>query len=186
MAWPSTWRVCVAVAETDFLGHCISTASVAPLRDNVQVILDLPTPTDCKTIQQFLAMVNFYCHFFPGVERILQPLTASRYHKSSHLAANHVYRIHRSQGGPVRHSTTASPPAPLSSPLPSNRCLRHPRQNSPPATGRSTLAANRFLQQKLSETEVNYSDCLQLFQVFKTSAPASRADPPVYRLTTNH
>jgi hypothetical protein len=27
---------------------------------------------------------------------------------------------------------------------------------------------------------------LQLFQVFKTSAPASRADPPVYRLTTNH
>jgi hypothetical protein len=29
-----------AVSELDFLGHHISTASVTPLRDNVQVILD--------------------------------------------------------------------------------------------------------------------------------------------------
>ncbi len=43
-----------AVSEIDFLGHRISTAGVAPLCDNVQVILDLPTPTDCKTLQWLL------------------------------------------------------------------------------------------------------------------------------------
>jgi hypothetical protein len=39
-----------AVSELDFLGHRISTASVAPLRDNVQVILDFPKPADCKAL----------------------------------------------------------------------------------------------------------------------------------------
>jgi hypothetical protein len=36
-----------AIAELDFLGHHISTASIAPLRDNIQVILDLPAPAGC-------------------------------------------------------------------------------------------------------------------------------------------
>jgi hypothetical protein len=31
---------------------------VAPLRDNVQVILDFPRPTDCKALQRFLGMMN--------------------------------------------------------------------------------------------------------------------------------
>ncbi len=49
-----------AVSEIDFLAHRISTAGVAPLCNNVQAILDLPTPTDCKTLQWLLGMVNFY------------------------------------------------------------------------------------------------------------------------------
>jgi hypothetical protein len=36
-----------AISELDFLGHRISTAAVTPLRDNVQVILDFPKPTNC-------------------------------------------------------------------------------------------------------------------------------------------
>jgi hypothetical protein len=51
------------IVKLDFLGHCISATSVAPLLDNVrcvQVILDLSTPTDCKALQRFLGMVNFY------------------------------------------------------------------------------------------------------------------------------
>jgi hypothetical protein len=43
-----------AVSELGFLGHRISAAGVAPLRDNVQVILDFPKPTDCKAMQLFL------------------------------------------------------------------------------------------------------------------------------------
>jgi hypothetical protein len=65
-----------AVAKINFLGHRTSTAGVAPLRDKVQVILDLPTPNDCKALQQFLIMINFYHRFLLGVARILQPLTA--------------------------------------------------------------------------------------------------------------
>jgi hypothetical protein len=49
-----------AVSELDFLGHCISAAGVAPLWDNVQVILDFPKPADCKALQRFLGMMNFY------------------------------------------------------------------------------------------------------------------------------
>ncbi len=56
-----------AVSELDFLGHCISAAGVAPLRDNVQVTLDFPKPTDCKAMQRFLGMINFYHCFLPGV-----------------------------------------------------------------------------------------------------------------------
>ena len=50
-----------AVPALDFLGHHISAAGVALLRDNVQVILDFPTPRDFKAFERFLGMANFYC-----------------------------------------------------------------------------------------------------------------------------
>jgi hypothetical protein len=56
-----------AASELDFLGHRISASGVAPLRDNVQVILDFPRPIDCKAMQRFLGMINFYRCFLPGV-----------------------------------------------------------------------------------------------------------------------
>jgi len=65
-----------AVPALDFLSHHISAAGVVPLRDNVQVILDFPTPRDFKALQRFLAMANFYRRFLPGIARTLQPLTA--------------------------------------------------------------------------------------------------------------
>jgi hypothetical protein len=71
---------CFFVAsELDFLGHHISTAGVAPLWDNVQVILDFPKPADCKALQWFLGMINFnlYRHFLLGVAGRLYPLTAT-------------------------------------------------------------------------------------------------------------
>jgi hypothetical protein len=66
-----------AIFELDFLGHCISAAGVAPLRDIVQVILDFPKPSDCKAMQRFPGMINFYCCFLPGVARTLRLLTAA-------------------------------------------------------------------------------------------------------------
>ena len=66
-----------AVSELDFLGHRITAAGVAPLRDNVQVILDFPRPTDCKALQRFLGMMNFYRRFLPGAAGTLRPLTAA-------------------------------------------------------------------------------------------------------------
>jgi hypothetical protein len=66
-----------AVPELDFLGHRISAAGVAPLPENVQVILDFPKPTDCKSLQRFLGMINFYRRFLPGAARMLRLLTAA-------------------------------------------------------------------------------------------------------------
>ncbi len=57
---PSMEKCVFAVSELDFLGHHISTAGVPPFWDNVQVILDFPKPTDCKAMQRFLGMINFY------------------------------------------------------------------------------------------------------------------------------
>ncbi len=56
-----------ANAKRDFLGHHISAAGVAPLRENVQVIMDFLKPNDCKALQRFLGMINFYHRFLPGV-----------------------------------------------------------------------------------------------------------------------
>ncbi len=66
-----------AVPELDFLGHRISAAGVTPLRDNVQVILDFWKSTDCKSLQRFLGMINFYRRFLPGAAGTLRPLTAA-------------------------------------------------------------------------------------------------------------
>jgi hypothetical protein len=66
-----------AVSELDFLGHRISAAGVAVLRENVQVILDFPIPTDCKAMQRFLGMINFYRRFLPDVAGTLRLLTAA-------------------------------------------------------------------------------------------------------------
>ncbi len=64
-----------AVSELDFLDHRIAAGGVASLRDNVQVILYFPKPTDCKAMQRFLGMINFYRRFLPGVAGTLRPLT---------------------------------------------------------------------------------------------------------------
>jgi cleavage and polyadenylation specificity factor subunit 1 len=66
-----------AVSELDFLGHRISAAGVAPLRDNVQLILDFPKPADCKALQRFLGMMNFYHRYLPGVAGTLCSLAAA-------------------------------------------------------------------------------------------------------------
>jgi hypothetical protein len=66
----------LAISELDFLGHHISAAGVAPLQDNVQVILDFPKPADCKALQRFLGMMNFYRRFLLGIAgTLLLPTT---------------------------------------------------------------------------------------------------------------
>jgi putative transposase len=65
------------VSELGFLGHRISTAGVAPLQENVQVILDFPKPTDCIAMQRFLGLINFYRCFLPGLAGTLRPLPAA-------------------------------------------------------------------------------------------------------------
>jgi hypothetical protein len=104
-----------AVSELDFLGHRIS---AAPLRDNVQVILDFSKPTDCKSMQRFLGMINFYRRFLPGVAGTLRPLTAALSDKTqnSPLDNGHGNRFHRRQSGPRRHSPPGDPFLERSSP----------------------------------------------------------------------
>jgi hypothetical protein len=66
-----------AVSELDFLGHRISAAGIAPLRDNIHVILDFSKPADCKVLQRFIVMINFYRRFLAVIAGTLHPLTAA-------------------------------------------------------------------------------------------------------------
>jgi hypothetical protein len=64
-----------AQEEVDFLGHHITTTGLTPLPSHVQPILSFPPPTDAKSLQRILGMINFCRRFLPGIARILKTLT---------------------------------------------------------------------------------------------------------------
>jgi hypothetical protein len=147
-----------AVSELDFLGHRIFHAGIAPLQDNVQVILDFPKPTDCKAMQRFLGMINFYRRFLPGAAGTLRLLTAALSGNPKTLPWT-----------PDMENTFAATKAALVTAVP----LAHPLPGAvlPLTTDASDTHVGAVLQQqvgqhwqplgffnkKLSKSEVNYS-----------------------------
>jgi hypothetical protein len=95
-----------AVSKLDFLGHRISAAGIAPLWDNVQVILDFPKPTDCKALQRFLGMMNFYRRFLPST---LRPLTAALAGNPKAHPGSQTWRL---LSPPPRRPSSRGPPGP--------------------------------------------------------------------------
>ncbi|XP_011859821.1 PREDICTED: uncharacterized protein K02A2.6-like [Vollenhovia emeryi] len=63
------------VDRIEFLGHIISQEGIEVLPDRVSAISDFPTPTDIKSLQQFLGSVNFVGKFIPNRSKLLEPLT---------------------------------------------------------------------------------------------------------------
>ena len=58
----------------DFLGHRVSKHGSMPLPSKVKAIEDFTRPTNIKSLQQFLGMLNFYHRFIPKAASLLQPL----------------------------------------------------------------------------------------------------------------
>ena len=50
----------IAVPETKFLGHRLTSSSLHPLPKHTAAICDFPPPTDKPGLQRFLGMINFY------------------------------------------------------------------------------------------------------------------------------
>ena len=63
------------VASISFLGYIISGAGISMDPKKVSAIQDWPTPTNLKTIQEFLGFCNFYRRFIPNFSPISKPLT---------------------------------------------------------------------------------------------------------------
>ncbi len=59
----------------NFLSHRISADGVVPLLKHVDAIQEYPRPTDMRSLQFFLGLVNFYRRFVPAAAKILRPLT---------------------------------------------------------------------------------------------------------------
>ena len=51
------------VSTLDFLGHCVSSASIAPLEDRVEAIRNFPVPHNKTSLQEYLEFINFYRRF---------------------------------------------------------------------------------------------------------------------------
>ena len=72
-------------SNIEFLVHHVDAAGMQPLPSHVQAIRDFPAPTDVKSLQRFLGMVNFYRRFLPGAAHVLKPLTDALTGSPKHL-----------------------------------------------------------------------------------------------------
>jgi cleavage and polyadenylation specificity factor subunit 1 len=61
--------------SVDFLGHRITAGGVEPLLKHVVATKDYPQPTDVKTLQSSLGLVNFYRRFILAAARLLSLTT---------------------------------------------------------------------------------------------------------------
>ena len=60
--------------EIDFLGYHISASGTRPNPSKVEAIHNLPSPTNCKELQQFTGMMNFYHRCILHLANIMHPL----------------------------------------------------------------------------------------------------------------
>jgi len=64
-----------AAAELDYLGHHVGLGRVQPRLSKVQALLEFPTPTNCRQLQQFLGVAGYYRKFVPHYAHISAALS---------------------------------------------------------------------------------------------------------------
>ena len=67
-------KCCFGVAQVNYLGHVISSGSVAVETAKVQAVLSWPTPTNAKGVRGFLGLAGYYRKFIKGFGSIAAPL----------------------------------------------------------------------------------------------------------------
>ncbi len=60
-------------SAVDFLEHRVSEAGTEALIKHLEAIQSFPQPQNCKDLQSFLGLVNFYERFIPAAAMILLP-----------------------------------------------------------------------------------------------------------------
>lgn len=68
--------------EVRFLGHIVKDGTLRPNPDKIEAVKAMPLPTDRKSLQSFLGLVNYYRQFIPHFSEVAFPL--------HQLAANRV------------------------------------------------------------------------------------------------
>jgi hypothetical protein len=62
-----------AQEEVTFLGHQVTLHGLIPLPSHVELIIAFSPPSDVKSLQHFLGMVNFFRCFPPSIAHVLGP-----------------------------------------------------------------------------------------------------------------
>jgi hypothetical protein len=65
----------IGYEKIDFLGHTIEDERIAPKKESVDKIVNMPKPKNKKQVRSFLGAVNYYRKFIPDCASIMQPLT---------------------------------------------------------------------------------------------------------------
>lgn len=63
-----------AVNEVKFLGHIVKEGTLRPNPDKVRAVQEMTIPTNRKSLQSFLGLVNYYRQFIPHFSQIAAPL----------------------------------------------------------------------------------------------------------------
>ena len=68
-------RKCTFMAkEVVYLGHCISSEGVRPIKDKVRPITEEPIPQDVSQLKSYLGMINYYHRYLTNLSTELAPL----------------------------------------------------------------------------------------------------------------
>ena len=62
------------VKEVVYLGHCISSEGVRPIKDKVRPITEAPISQDVSQLKSYLGMINYYHRYLPNLSTELAPL----------------------------------------------------------------------------------------------------------------
>lgn len=62
------------VKSIQFLGHTITKYGSVPLNTKVEAIQQFPQPSNVKSLQSYLGMINFYHRFIRNISSLLRPL----------------------------------------------------------------------------------------------------------------
>ena len=62
------------VSQGIVLGHIISEKGIEVDKAKIDLISNLPSPTNIKTVRQFLRHAGFYRRFFMDFSKIVKPL----------------------------------------------------------------------------------------------------------------
>ena len=64
--------------EVKYLGFTVSGSGIRANDDKIAAIQDAPVPSDLKSLESFLGLVQFYGRFIPNLSTLLHPLNALR------------------------------------------------------------------------------------------------------------
>lgn len=62
------------VSEETYLGHTISANGVAPDKEKVRAIAEMPPPDDKKGVERLLGVVNYVVKFIPNMAAVTKPI----------------------------------------------------------------------------------------------------------------
>ncbi|XP_070389375.1 uncharacterized protein [Dermacentor albipictus] len=67
-------KVQLGLTRINLLGFIVEEGTFRPDEKKLRAILQLPPPTDVKSLQRYLGMVGFYRHFIPNCADLARPL----------------------------------------------------------------------------------------------------------------